>query len=161
MVLDYRRFTRGQGLGAGGFFVLEQEPGVSHSEDMTEWLMQKGYWASYDRAFFDQVRAVTGDDAMEATEPRSRAALFSKDDTPRAQIFRRAVQGVGSLDGMRQEMTRNMGTQEPVDEQSFEAPRFAISARDDLLDNSGKPDPAGSPEGGIDAKVTSSCLFGS
>merc|ERR1719265_1450556 len=47
---------------------------------------------------------------------------------------------------------------EPVDEPSLQVPRFAISARDDLKD-SGHTDSNGSPDGGVDAKVTSSCLF--
>merc|ERR1719191_2460582 len=38
MILDYKKYQKGQDLGDGAFVVLEQAPGVSHSEDMTAWL---------------------------------------------------------------------------------------------------------------------------
>lgn len=158
MILDYNKFHKGQGLDAGAFYVLEQAPHVSHSEDMTDWLKEKGYWGSYDRAFFDDVRGLTGDSAMEANEPKPQSELYSKLDTPRAQILKRTAHNVVSLEAMRSEMTRNLGTSEPVDQPAFEVPRYTISARDDMKDSE-HINPEGSPEGGVDAKITSSCLF--
>jgi len=161
MVLDYKKFVPGVALAPGTFFVLEQAPGVSHSEDMSSHLQRTGYWASFDRAFFDEVRTATGDAATEARLLASggiEAALYSKANTPRAQIVRHTVRDVSSLDGMRKEMTRNVGSGEEVDQPSLRLPRFAISARNDLRGH-GLLDPEGSPDGGVDAKVTSSCLF--
>jgi hypothetical protein len=164
LVVDYKKFTPGASLPPGSFYVLEQAPGISHSEDMSSTLEEKGYWASFDRAFFDDVRESTGDTATEQRLERQggtnaeQAELFSKSDTPRAQIVKRTVGDVSSLAAMRAEMTRNEGTEEPVDQQSLHDPRYTISARNDLKDRSNR-NPDGSPDGGVDSKVTNSCLF--
>merc|ERR1719460_2188869 len=79
-------------------------------------------------AFFDDVRGLTGDSAMEANEPKPQSELYSKLDTPRAQILKRTAHNVVSLEAMRSEMTRNLGTSEPVDQPAFEVPRYTISA---------------------------------
>merc|ERR1719446_952006 len=63
LVVDYNKFSPGSDLQQGTFYVLEQAPGISHYEDMSQRLQQDGYWASFDRAFFDDVRAKTGDAA--------------------------------------------------------------------------------------------------
>jgi len=160
MVMDYKKFTAGQELPDGSFYVLEQVPGTSHYEDMSGHLREKHFWASYDRAYFDDVRATTGDDSEErrlASKPY--AELFSKDHTPRAQIVSQTQSGITSLAAMREEMTRNKGTNEPVDQPALQVPSFAISARSDLKDNEGDKNNDGSPDGGVDAKITSSCLF--
>jgi len=162
LVVDYKQFSPGNDLQKGTFLVLEQAPGVSHYEDMSEWLQQKGYWASFDRAFFDEVRARTGDAEREEESKESssvaQAEIYSKDQTPRAQIARMTANDTNSLAAMRSEMTRNRGVDEPVDQPDLRIPRYAISARDDLKDGEHN-DPDGSPDGGVDAKVTSSCLF--
>jgi len=160
LVMDYKKFTAGQDLPDGSFYVLEQAPGTSHYEDMSGHLREKHYWASYDRAYFDDVRATTGDDSMlrhEGSKPE--AELFSKDHTPRAQIVAQTQGDITSLAAMREEMTRNKGTKEPVDQPALQIPSFAISARSDLSDNEGHKNNDGSPDGGVDAKITSSCLF--
>jgi len=158
LIADYKKFTPGQDLQPGTFVVLEQVPGVNHAEDMTSKLQKDGYWASFDRAYFDDVRDSTGDNKQEKHEEGEQAVIYSKDNTPRAQIARRTAHSVSSLDTMRAEMTRNLGTSEPVDEASLQIPRFAISARDDLR-NAQDMNPDGSPEGGVDSKITDSCLF--
>eukprot|EP00746_Dinoflagellata_sp_MGD_P088050 gnl/MRDRNA2_/MRDRNA2_34877_c0_seq1.p1 gnl/MRDRNA2_/MRDRNA2_34877_c0~~gnl/MRDRNA2_/MRDRNA2_34877_c0_seq1.p1 ORF type:complete len:658 (-),score=126.89 gnl/MRDRNA2_/MRDRNA2_34877_c0_seq1:11-1984(-) len=160
LIVDYNKFKSGEPLQDGGFVVLEQAPANSHLEDMTSWLNEKGYWASYDRAFFDDIRSRTGDASMVNSEPKPNSFLYTKDETPRAQIIRRSVHDVTSLDSFRTIMSSNHGNSEAVDQAQLRVPRFAVSARDDLKD----PDhinPDGSPEGGVDAKVTSSCLFSS
>lgn len=161
MVVDYKKFAPGQDLPPGTFYVLEQVPGVSHYEDMSPHLQSEGYWASYDRAYFDEVRQTSGDAVTEAKlEQRgdAEAALYTKGNTPRAQIIRHTIQDADSLAGMRSEMTRNLGKEQMVEQSSLRQPRFDVSARDDL-DGEGNNDPNGSPNGGVDAKVTSSCLF--
>jgi hypothetical protein len=159
MVLDYKKFKQGEELPDGAFYVLEQAPATSHYEDMSGWLREKRYWASFDRAFFDDVRATTGDDSMQQREgSKPQAELFSKDHTPRAQIVKQTEGDITSLAAMRAEMTRNKGTNEPVDQPSLQVPSFTISARSDLADNE-HANKDGSPDGGVDAKITSSCLF--
>lgn len=162
LVLDYKKFSPGADLPNSTFYVLEQAPGISHFQDMTDVLQKDGYWASFDRAFFDDVRARTGDADMEKYSledaDQAEAETYSKDRTPRAQIIRQTARTVNSLSQMRAELTRNRGTEEPVDQPTLRQPRYAISARDDLKD-SDHIDPDGSPDGGVDAKVTSYCLF--
>jgi len=159
MVLDYKKFKPGEELPDGAFYVLEQAPATTHFEDMSGWLREKRYWASYDRAFFDDVRATTGDDSMLLREGRKpEAELFSKDHTPRAQIVSQTQTSINSLAAMRDEMTRNKGTSEPVDQPALQVPSYTISARSDLAD-SDHINKDGSPDGGVDAKITSSCLF--
>lgn len=161
MVVDYKKFKKGQALEDGTFHVLEQAPGVNHIQDMSSHLQDKRYWASYDRAYFDDTRAATGDDDAMGSEkysPKSVRELYSKSDTPRAQIIRQTIGGVNSLDAMRAEMSENKGTEEPVDEPKLRIPAYAISSREDLSD-ADTTNPKGSPDGGVDAKVTSSCLF--
>lgn len=160
MIVDYNKFKSGEPLQDGGFVVLEQAPVNNHLEDMTSWLNEKGYWASYDRAFFDDIRSHTGDNSMVYSEPKPNSFLYTKDETPRAQIIRRSVHDVTNLDEFRAEMSENHGTSEAVDQAQLRVPRFAVSARDDLKDAE-HINPDGSPEGGVDAKVTSSCLFSS
>jgi len=160
MVMDYKKFTPGQPLPDGAFYVLEQAPATSHYEDMSGHLREKKYWASFDRAYFDEVRATTGDDRMQQREgSKPEAELFSKDNTPRAQIVRQTQGGITSLDAMRAEMTENKGTKEPVDQPALQVPSFAVSARSDLLDNDGNINKDGAPDGGVDSKITSACLF--
>jgi len=160
MVMDYKKFTPGQDLPDGSFYVLEQSPGATHYEDMSGHLREKHYWASFDRAYFDDVRATTGDDATQQKESaKPDGELYSKDHTPRAQIVQQTQSGIDSLDSMREEMTRNRGTKEPVDQPALQIPSFAVSARSDLSDDEGDKNNDGSPDGGVDAKITSSCLF--
>lgn len=160
LIVDYTKFKSGEPLQDGGFVVLEQAPANSHLEDMTNWLNEKGYWASYDRAFFDDIRSRTGDASMVNSEPKPNSFLYTKDETPRAQIIRRSVHDVTNLDSFRSLMSSNHGNSEAVDQSQLRVPRFAVSARDDLKDAE-HINPDGSPEGGVDAKVTSSCLFSS
>eukprot|EP00932_Pfiesteria_piscicida_P012554 SRR837773.23946.p1 GENE.SRR837773.23946~~SRR837773.23946.p1 ORF type:complete len:231 (+),score=46.32 SRR837773.23946:105-695(+) len=164
LVVDYKKFSGGGDLLPGTFYVLEQAPGVSHFEDMTPRLQSEGYWASFDRAFFDDVRARTGDDAqqrqLQAEGELAEAELYSKDRTPRAQIARQTAHQVNSLSAMRAQMTENRGTQEPVDMPALQIPRYAFSARDDMKDER-RVDRDGSPDGGVDAKITSRCLCSS
>lgn len=63
MVLDYSIFTPGNPLKSGTFHVVEQIPGLIVKEDMTQHLQNVGFWASYNRPYFPQVRGETGHDA--------------------------------------------------------------------------------------------------
>lgn len=162
MIVDYKKFSPGGDLTPGTFVVLEQAPGISHFEDMSSWLQKEGYWASFDRAFFDDIRARTGDEAVRSRSQQDdnlvQAELYSKDHTPRAQIAKRTASQVNSLSAMRDEMSANHGTQEPVDLPALQNPRYAFSARDDMTDATHR-NRDGSPDGGVDAKITSRCLF--
>lgn len=160
MVMDYKKFQPGQELPAGSFFVFEQAPEAHHYEDMSAHLNQKRYWASYNRAWFDDIRKTTGDDIMvEDLGDEPDAEMFTKGNTPRAQVAAHTEGTVNSLADMRKAMSSNKGTAEPIDEPSLRTPLHAISPRNDVIDNAGHKNTRGDPFGGVDGKITSSCLF--
>mmetsp|Transcript_76584 Transcript_76584/g.123886 ORF Transcript_76584/g.123886 Transcript_76584/m.123886 type:complete len:115 (+) Transcript_76584:1344-1688(+) len=62
LAVDYNKFEAGNPvLPKGTFFVLEQAPGISHEQDMSKHLQEVGYWSSESRAWFKDVRDVSGD----------------------------------------------------------------------------------------------------
>jgi len=147
MVVDYKLFEPGRSLKNGTLWVLEQAPGVSHSQDATRRLQETGFWASENRGFFADERAVDGETDAEDMH----GDLFSASRNPRANIFAKTAPGVASLADMRAEMRRNHWPHE-VDGGPGNTPDHAIAARGDLS----KDGPA--PNGGVDSKVTSACL---
>jgi hypothetical protein len=147
MVVDYNLFKPGQPLKNGTFWVLEQAPGVSHGEDMSARLQSTGFWASENRGFFGDVRNVSG----EADAEDINGEIFSEAHNPRANIFAKTAPTVQSLADMRAEMQRNKWPNE-VDGGIANTPDHAIAARGDLSKD--RPD----PNGGVDSKVTNSCL---
>ncbi|CAE7528575.1 plbC [Symbiodinium natans] len=148
IVVDYNRFTPGQPLQRNAIRILEQVPGMTHQADITSELTSRGYWGSFNRPFFEDIREMSG----HKTAEESYGKLFSFEDSPRASLLHRFGAGVSKLGDMRTTMTRN----DPKDAvPGFPAgPGHAIMARLDLdamVNNI--------PNGGIDAKVTSACLI--
>ncbi|CAE7227170.1 PLBD2, partial [Symbiodinium pilosum] len=148
LVVDYNRFTPGQPLPPNTLRLLEQVPGMTHQADITTELTSRGYWGSFNRPFFEDIRQMSGHKAAED----SYGKLFSFEESPRAALLRRFGGGVSKLGDMRTAMTRN----DPKDAvPGFPAgPGHAIMARMDLdamVNNI--------PNGGIDAKVSSACLM--
>jgi hypothetical protein len=124
----------------GLFMVLEESPGLVHSEDMTETLLRDGYWGSYNVARFLDIRQRLND-----TEP-----YF---DCPRAKLFASLQDSVVDLHSMEKVMGWNNFEAEPLI--THGDPGNAIMARDDLR-------PMDSPfrklHGGVDAKCSSLLL---
>ncbi|OLP85098.1 putative phospholipase B-like 2 [Symbiodinium microadriaticum] len=148
IVVDYNRFTPGQPLQQNTLRILEQVPGMTHQADITTELTSRGYWGAFNRPFFEDIRRMSGHKIAE----ESYGKLFSFEDSPRASLLRRFGSGVSQLGDMRSTMTRN----DPKDAvPGFPAgPGHAIMARLDLDAMANNI-----PNGGIDAKVTSACLF--
>jgi len=146
MIVDYNRFKAGQPVPDDFFWVLEAVPGLTHAADMSHHLRDNGYWPSFNRPYFDDVRDVTGHKGAQ----RSHGSIYSWLNNPRAQIFKGAQGSVASLLEMRELMSRNLfpftGV-EPVE------PGHEISARMDLSPY------MPIPNGGIDTKVLNRCLF--
>lgn len=147
MVVDYGKFEPKRPLQNGTLFVLEQMPGISHAQDMSQKLDESGYWASENRAWFDDVREASGSREMESLY----GSIFSAEKNPRALIFAGTAPKVQTLAEMKSEMRRNQGHHETSLRSGASSPDHAIAARGDLAD---KP----STNGAVDAKVTSSCL---
>lgn len=144
IVLDYNLFQANMTkLANNTLWVLEQVPGKSHAEDMTPVLNERKYWASYNRAWFPDVRAT-----MEATvaEAGPSGSLFSREESPRAHIFK-AMQGkVKTLQDM-QDIMRSNNWPHEVDGGPNNTPDHAIAARSDWGERK-------YPFGAVDAKVT-------
>lgn len=147
MVVDYGRFEPKKPLQNGTLFVLEQMPGVSHAQDMSQRLDKSGFWASENRAWFDDVREASGSKEMESLY----GDTFSAEKNPRALIFSATAPKVQTLADMKSEMRRNHGRHETSLASGTSTPDHAIAARGDLT---AEP----SNNGAVDAKVTNSCL---
>jgi hypothetical protein len=147
MVVDYKLFEAGKQLKNGTVWVLEQAPGASHSSDMSARIQTTGFWASENRAFFADIRNVSGETDAEEIHGNG----YSADHNPRANIFAATAPDVATLDDMRHEMRRNRWPHE-VDGGPANTPDHAIAARGDLDKEFSRPN------GGVDSKVTNSCL---
>uniref|UniRef100_A0A7S0G106 Phospholipase B-like n=1 Tax=Pyrodinium bahamense TaxID=73915 RepID=A0A7S0G106_9DINO len=145
MVIDYNQFKANTPVQDNTLWVLEAIPGVMHMKDMSYYLREHGFWPSFNRPFFDEVREVSG----HAVAERSHGSLYSWSDNPRAKIFAAAAGGTNALFDMRGLMSRNLYPNTSVVPSE---PGHEISARMDLSPQ------LPVPNGGIDAKVTSSCL---
>lgn len=146
LIVNYNRFVPETELQSELFFVLEQVPGITRWKDMTHVLRMEGFFASYNRPYFADVRDTTGHTAAEAKY----GDLYSWSRNPRGIIFSRIAPAIRLLSDMRAVMTRNNFPHEGT---LPNEPGHAISARLDL-------DPVNHiPNGGIDAKVTNKCLF--
>ena len=47
MILDYKQFTPGEPIKPGTLLILEQIPGIIEVADMSVYLQENTYWASY------------------------------------------------------------------------------------------------------------------
>mmetsp|Transcript_36647 Transcript_36647/g.80039 ORF Transcript_36647/g.80039 Transcript_36647/m.80039 type:complete len:682 (+) Transcript_36647:164-2209(+) len=146
MVVDYNNFKPGMDVPDNSFHVLETVPGVVQKADMSGQLRLNGFWASYNRPFFDRVRQESGHSAAEATF----GLLYSYGANPRANIFSRLQGTIRTLLDMRLTMRRNKYPNEPIEPNS---PAHAIAGRFDLDGQSPVPN------GAIDSKIVSRCLL--
>mmetsp|Transcript_104811 Transcript_104811/g.306082 ORF Transcript_104811/g.306082 Transcript_104811/m.306082 type:complete len:558 (-) Transcript_104811:134-1807(-) len=133
MVLDLGIFSS-RGPVDGSFWVLEEIPGKIVSEDMSHRLREDLYWASYNVAFFSEVREMMNESSSWAHDPR-------------AELFRQLHTNVTSIEGMQHVMGWNDYKNSNI---SKGDPRKAIMARGDL---------AGSAAGGIDSKASSAGYY--
>lgn len=146
MVVDYNLFKPGATLPDNAFWVMEMIPGKSHMADLSYHLRDHGYWPSFNRPFFDDIRELAG----HTVQQQKWGALFSWNNNPRAQIFAANVPQVNSIIQMRALMNRNLY---PFSGVAPVEPGHEISARMDLSIQ------APIPNGGTDAKVTNACFF--
>lgn len=99
MIVDYNLFNPGQAsLKPETVLIVEQIPGYVVTTDVTPMLSKDRYFASYNVAFDPMIRRLSGVDDDEAKY----GPLFSYDNSPRAQIFRRDAPKVHTLDDLKQ-----------------------------------------------------------
>uniref|UniRef100_A0A1A8FFZ3 Phospholipase B-like n=1 Tax=Nothobranchius korthausae TaxID=1143690 RepID=A0A1A8FFZ3_9TELE len=159
MIVDYKQFTPGKtDVKKGLFVVLEQIPGVVIYDDKTQELMKKGYWASYNIPYYQDIFNASGCNEL----VKKYGSWFSLDQNPRAQMFRRNQTCVTDLDSMVHLMRYNNFKHDPLSRCEECSPpengENAISARSDLNSANGTY-PFGAlkqrPHGGTDMKMTS------
>ncbi|XP_077509295.1 putative phospholipase B-like 2 [Amblyomma americanum] len=161
IVLDYKLFTPGNRLPNNTLWILEQMPGITRQEDITDVLRKKTYWPSYNIAYFEDIFDISGQQQL----VKKYGDYYSYDKAPRANIFRRDHVRVCDLDSIMALMRYNDYTQDPFSRCNCTPPYnpvYAISSRYDLLDPSGKydvPDMHRISVGGIDMKLTNYSMF--
>uniref|UniRef100_A0A0G4IAZ2 Phospholipase B-like n=1 Tax=Chromera velia CCMP2878 TaxID=1169474 RepID=A0A0G4IAZ2_9ALVE len=148
MVVDYKKFTPGEDLETGGFWTVEQGPGVLVKRDETAKLNEQGYWASFNHALFDVVGAKNGD--REAALLHAQKFADAGEPNPydltqnlRGVLFKDEAPTVESLGDMKRVMRENKSGG------VFDREK-AIAAR---------YDEGSSPSGGTDSKVVNFCLI--
>merc|ERR1719456_853853 len=148
LIVDYNQFTPGKPVPDNTLWVVDAVPGIVHAEDLSHRLRTEGYFASYNRPYFTDVRDKTGHTAAQ----KSHGALYSWSDNPRAVLFRSAA-GVNGLAGMRLLMQQNTSPITHMASLDYNEPGHEIAARNDL--SADMP----IPNGAIDSKVTAKCLM--
>lgn len=163
MIVDYKHFTPGKtDIKDQLLTVLEQIPGLVMYADKTQELMEKGFWASYNIPYYEEVFNASG--CLELVEKFG--PWFSLDQSPRAQIFRRNQTAVTDLDSMVRLMRYNNYKEDPLSRcEGCDPPangENTISARSDLNPANGTY-PFGAlkqrSHGGTDMKLTSYGMF--
>eukprot|EP01090_Pellita_catalonica_P019701 TRINITY_DN6787_c0_g1_i1.p1 TRINITY_DN6787_c0_g1~~TRINITY_DN6787_c0_g1_i1.p1 ORF type:complete len:533 (+),score=70.96 TRINITY_DN6787_c0_g1_i1:123-1721(+) len=129
-------------------WIAEQIPGLVEAQDVSAWLLQHGYWASYNIPYFSKVYSASGYGEMQ----KKHGNQFSWELCPRARIFRRNESMVHNLEDMKNLMRYNNFH---VDKLEDDNPMWAIASRADLT----KENPM--PFGGLDSKITSDKMKGS
>ncbi|XP_051922855.1 putative phospholipase B-like 2 [Hippocampus zosterae] len=163
MIVDYNNFTPGMtNIVEDLFVVLEQIPGQIVFMDKTEELLQKGYWASYNIPYYEDIFNASGCNEL----VKKFGSWFSLDQNPRAQIFKRDQKAVTDVASMMRLMRYNNFKEDPLSRcQDCNPPENgenAISARSDLNPANGTY-PFGAlrqrSHGGTDMKMTSYGMF--
>eukprot|EP01029_Cantina_marsupialis_P005884 TRINITY_DN1637_c0_g3_i1.p1 TRINITY_DN1637_c0_g3~~TRINITY_DN1637_c0_g3_i1.p1 ORF type:complete len:549 (-),score=179.19 TRINITY_DN1637_c0_g3_i1:591-2237(-) len=144
-VVDYKKFSPGQPLKEGAFWVLEQIPGYTKAEDLTSLLESQRYFPSYNIPYFKEVFDRSGyPGAMKKS-----GDFWSYDKCPRANIFRRDAVKVNTMEEMKKMMRYNDYKNDPL---TLGDPGNTIASRYDL-----KPKGMQRREcfGAMDGKITS------
>uniref|UniRef100_A0A915E929 Phospholipase B-like n=1 Tax=Ditylenchus dipsaci TaxID=166011 RepID=A0A915E929_9BILA len=160
-VLDYKNFHPGKELpNFGLFYVLEQTPGVIKYKDMSFYLKQKTYFASYNIPFFKSISHITGFDQQAA-----KMSWFSWSQCPRARMFKRDHANVTDLDTLTKLMRYNNYKKDEFSKCDCNPPytaEAAISSRGDLNPANGTypfPGMGHVNHGALDFKGTNYKLF--
>ena len=161
MVFDYHRFTPGSRPEAGAFTVLEQLPGFIHVEDMTDYLVEKTYFSSYNVAYFPETFSLGGFDAL----VKQYGDFFTYAGNPRAKIFARDQHKAVDLDSVLDLMRYNDFKHDEYGRCNCTPPysgENGIAARSDLNPSDGKyelPFFGHRIHGATDCKITNSKMM--
>jgi len=146
-VVNYALFQPGQPLPANLFWIIEQMPGAVVAADVTSVIIEQGYWASYNRPYFQAIYEGMG----YAKTAEVYGDYWTHDHCPRANIFRRDHATVVDMPSFQSLMRSNNWQTDPL---SMGDPFFAIAARGDLVPGGSGTDWVNkSAVGCVDAKV--------
>lgn len=84
-------------------WIGEQAPGLIITKDMTEYLFESTYWASYNRPYFAEIANVSGYTAAS----KLKGEWFHHRKCPRARMFAALQEAVTDIDSMKSIMTLN------------------------------------------------------
>jgi hypothetical protein len=166
MIIDYKNYKTGTKLSdlkKNLLWVLEQMPGLIRAADVTDVLTKQGYWASYNRPYFEEIYKISGNE----DKVKKHGPYYSFKDAPRAQIFRRDHSKVTDLKSMYKLMRYNDFKNDPLSQCSVYkktcslpySPHLAIASRGDLNEPNGKYSSrlwSNSGFGATDSKITNS-----
>jgi len=143
MVVDYNKFVPGRkpSNNDGLLYVLEQIPGLIHYRDMSDKLIEKEYFPSYNYPYFEKVQLEGG-----FLDKNGKSSYNSQ---PRAKIFAHYQSNVTDIGKMFKLMRKNDYKHDPLQE-GFAS--HAIASRYDLNDVFGGL--TAELFGATDAKVT-------
>jgi hypothetical protein len=125
-------------------WIVEQIPGQTQSDDVTN-ILRYGYWPSYNSAYFQKIREISGYDDELKNKPELKDRI-DYDGCARANIFRRDQNKINDLSSFKKLIRYNNFQNDPLSKGN---PSLAIACRNDL--NTTDPD----CRGAIDAKVSS------
>lgn len=158
MILNYNLFTPGKPLQPDTLWILEQLPGTVHMADMTMFLVDHGYWPSFNVPYFPYIYNISGVTAAK----EKYGSWFDYDLNPRSQIFKRDHEKVVDMQTLVKLMRYNDFKNDPIAKCNCTPPysgENAISARSDLNPANGTY-PFGAlghrRHGGTDCKATNS-----
>ena len=123
MVIDLTKVKVGKYVDDDALWVIEQMPGLVVGQDVTS-ILRNGYWASYNRPFFEEIVTLGGYQPIIQKYP-----IFSYDLAPRGKIFRRDAGQVADMKSMKRIMSYNDFRH---DKYSGGKPTNTICARGDL-----------------------------
>jgi hypothetical protein len=173
MVLDYKLYSPGQtgaALADNLLWVAEEIPGLVQSGDLTQFLRNSSYWASYNLPFFPNIYQLSGF----ALQEEEIGTFFSYHEYARATIFARNESLVVDLESMERIMRYNDFQNDPlsvIPNCSYctpqRSPWLTIAARGDLVPvNAVLPTNPQysyflglSPQGAMDAKIASYAML--
>lgn len=147
MIIDYSTLESKRETGEnpkGLLYVMEQIPGDIEIEDMTDVLLKQGYWASFNRPYFQSTYNKTGYPEMLM---RYKLPIYSYSNNPRAILIGKRIMSISSIDGLKALM---QSTKNEMGELTTDS----VSPRYDLITDSR----FNKASGGIDTKITSSRL---
>lgn len=149
IIVDQKLFTPGETLQPGTLWIAEQVPGFIVAEDKTDYLINNGYWSSYNIPYYPFIYNISDYPVYY----EKYGDMFSWSECARAQIFRRDQGKVGDMEGMKRIMRYNDYQNDPL---SLHDACRGISARCDLnvpwaTNNTMN---GWSAFGGIDCKIT-------